>query len=84
MIYYAIYRNGKYLQGIEPNENYSLGKAPTMGNNHAFSEFNTIWGNAPMLFEPLTAASYIKVLFEEYRWNDKEAKDIKILPIVRD
>lgn len=81
MIYYVIKRNEKYMTGIKPNEKYSIGKAPTMGNNHTFSEFNTMWSDEPTAFEPLTAASYIKILFEEYRWNDKAITEIHIIPI---
>ena len=43
MIFYAIYMDGKYLQGIEPNEHYSrTGIAPTMGARHTPAEYKTI------------------------------------------
>lgn len=77
--FYAIKRNGKYLQGIEANENYATGAcAPTMGVRHTLSEYRSIWDKDPKRFEPLTAANYIKVIFEEYRWETKSAADIKI------
>lgn len=70
-----------YLQGIEPNENYSYtGTAPTMGNRHTFTEFKTIWGDVAQKFEPLTLSNYIKVLLEEYRWETKSPTSFTIIP----
>ena len=83
-VYYAIKRNGKWLQGIEPNANYcKTATAPTMGTRHTFCEYRTIWGAEQKSFERLTAANYIKTLFEEYRWRDKQPSDIKIVPILK-
>ena len=79
---YAIKCNGKYLQGIKPNDHYSrTGTAPTMGVRHSFTEFETVWGEDVCYIEPLTVSNYLKVLFEEYRWNTKNPKDIKLIPI---
>lgn len=79
---YAIKRGGKYLQGIEPNEHYSrTGTAPTMGARHCFHEYVTIWGDEIKTTEPLTASSYLKVLFEEYRWEERKPQKIEIVPI---
>lgn len=78
---YAILCNEKYLQRIEPNEYYSRsGTAPTMGAKHCFHEYVTIWGDDFKGSEPLTTASYLKVLFEEYRWGEKEPSEIRIVP----
>lgn len=72
LFYVVRNEHGLYLQGIEPNENYSYtGTAPTMGNCHTPTEFKTIWGNTVKKFEPLTLSNYIKVLLEEYRWETK-------------
>lgn len=66
MILYMIYMNGKYLQGIEPNEHYSrTGTAPTMGARHTPAEYKTVWDFKIKAFEPLTATNYIKCIFEE-------------------
>ena len=82
MIYYYVKMNGKYLHGIEPNKLYSqTGIAPTMGNRHTPAEYKSIWSSEPKPIEPLTVASYIKVIFEEFRWNDRKPKDIKIIPV---
>lgn len=63
----------KYLQGIKPNDNYCRsGTAPTMGARHSFCEYKTIWGNRKKYFEPLTLANYIKVIFDENRWETKD------------
>ena len=85
-LFYAV-RNehGLYLQGIEPNENYSYtGTAPTMGNRHTPTEFKTVWQNTIKKFEPLTLSSYIKVLLEEYRWETRLPTPFAILPMWED
>lgn len=82
-LFYTI-RNehGLYLQGIEPNENYSYtGTAPTMGNRHTPTEYKSVWGNAIKKIEPLTLSSYIKVIFEEYRWETRLPTPFAILPM---
>lgn len=80
-IYYAIKIGDEYIQGIEPNENYCRsGTAPTMGARYSYSEFKSIWGYDIKLIESLTVASYLKVLFEEYRWNEKELEKIELIP----
>ena len=79
---YAVKCGEKYLQGIEPNEHYSrTGTAPTMGAKHCFHEYITIWGDAIKVTEPLTASSYLKVLFEEYRWEERAPENVEIIPI---
>ena len=81
MIFYAIYMDGKYLQGIEPNEHYSrTGIAPTMGARHTPAEYKTIWGESMKTFEPLTTTNYIKCIFEEFRWKNRKPAEIKIIP----
>lgn len=81
MIYYYIKMNGKYLQGIEPNKHYNQTCiAPTMGTRHIPAEYKSVWSNDKKKFEPLTAMSYVKVIFEEFRWNDRKPSDIKIIP----
>lgn len=81
IIMYTVKRSGKWLQGIEANANYKRGAcAPTMGVRHTYAEYKTIWGDKPKYFEPLTLASYLKILFEEYRWEAKKPMDIKIIP----
>ena len=83
-IKYAIKRNGKYLQGIEINERYQRDAvSPTMGVCHTFGEYKTIWGKEKKCFEHLTASNYIKILFEEYRWQNKKAIDIKVEPEIK-
>lgn len=78
---YAIKCGDKYLQGIEPNKYYSrTGTAPTMGARHCFHEYETIWGSEFKTTEPLTTISYLKVLFEEYRWEEREPIKIEIIP----
>ena len=78
---YAIKCDGKYLQGIEPNENYSWsGTAPTMGARYCYSEYKTVWGDEFKVAEPLTMISYLRVISEEYRWKEKEAVEIEIIP----
>ena len=79
---YIIKRDGEYLIGVEPNEHYSrTGTAPAMGARHCFHEYVTVWGCEPRPTEPLTAASNLKVLFEEYRWEERDPKNIEIIPI---
>ena len=70
--YYISRKNrSEYLQGIEANDTYiQNSRAPTMGVCHGFSEFMTVWGDKPVAFERLTAANYIKVIMEEFRWGD--------------
>lgn len=69
-IEYCIKHGLSYLQGIKPNENYcGSGAAPTMGARHSFCEYKTVWGEKPKYFEPLTTANYIKIIFEENRWE---------------
>ena len=51
-----------------------------MGTRHCFHEYETIWGNEFKTTEPLTTISYLKVLFEEYRWEEKEPIEIEIMP----
>lgn len=81
MIYYSILMNGKFLQSVEPNKNYSAsGRAPTMGPRHIPAEYKSKWGNEVKRFEPLTAANYIKIIFEEFRWGDRRPTNIKIIP----
>ena len=81
ILMYAIKCGDKYLQGIKPNEYYSrTGTAPTMGARHCFHEYETIWGSEFKITEPLTTISYLKVLFEEYRWEEKEPIEIEIIP----
>ncbi len=76
---YAIKRNGLYLHGIEPNKLYAKGAcAPTMGARHTNAEYSSYYGKEPCYFEPLTAANYIKVIFEEYRWETKKYADLKV------
>jgi len=80
MFDYAIKSNDLYLQGIEPNENYCFsGTAPTMGARHSYCEYKTIWGKEIKHFEPLTLASYIKILLEENRWNTKDIKQFEVI-----
>ena len=82
-LFYAV-RNehGLYLQGIEPNENYShTGTAPTMGNRHTPTEFRSVWKSTMKSFEPLTLANYIKVILEEYRWETRLPTHFAILPM---
>ncbi len=84
MLYYHIKMNGRYLQGIEPNKQYSsTGRAPTMGALHCSAEYRSLWSKEPKEFEPLTATSYIKVIMEEYRWKNRKPADIKLIPIER-
>ena len=78
---YAIKCGDKYLQGIEPNKYYSrTGTAPTMGARHCFHEYETTWRKEFKITEPLTTINYLKVLFEEYRWEEKEPIEIEIIP----
>lgn len=50
------------------------------GARYSYSEFKSIWGYDIKLIESLTIASYLKVLFEEYRWNEKELEKIELIP----
>lgn len=78
---FSIECNGQYLQGIKPNEHYSrTGTAPTMGARHCFHEYETLWGNDFKVTEPLTTVSYLKVLFEEFRWGEKKPMPINLIP----
>ena len=73
--------NGKFLQSVEPNADYTAsGRAPTMGPRHIPAEYKSVWGNVVKKFEPLTAANYIKIVFEEFRWGDRRPANIKIIP----
>ena len=82
-IAYAIKMGNKWLQGVKANEKYCCSAtAPTMGNRYDYSEYKTIWGDDQKTFEPLTAAGYVKTVFEEYRWGDKTAMKITIIPVV--
>lgn len=79
---YAVKRGNKWLQGIESNENYCCSAtAPTMGSRYTYSEYKTVWGTEQKTFERLTAANYIKVLLEEYRWGDKCTMKIQVIPV---
>ena len=79
---YAIKMGSKYLQGIEPNKHYARhGVAPTMGARHCFHEFVSVWGMEPKMFERLTASNYIKIIFEEFRWDERKPAEIKIIPV---
>lgn len=75
----------KYLQGVEPNALYSkTGKASTMGRLHTSSEYKSIWSSDPESFEPLTAANYIKIIMEEFRWDGRKENTIQIIPIYKE
>lgn len=74
-----------YLQGIDVNEKYCKSScAPTMGDRHSHSEYMTIWGDKPKSFERMTAANYIKTLFEEFRWKDRTPFFFQVEPVVED
>lgn len=78
---YQIKLNRKYLQGVEANTLYCrTGKATTMGRLHTSSEYKSIWGDKPKGFEPLTATNYIKIIMEEFRWDDRKENKIQIIP----
>lgn len=80
-IKYAIKCGNDYLQRIEPNENYSrTATAPTMGTRYSYNEFNTVWAKELCYIEPLTVSSYLKVVFEEYRWGVKDPKQLELIP----
>ena len=81
-LFYSIRKqDGVYLQGIKENDNKpKSGVAPTMGTRYTYNDFDTVWGHKEQFFEPLTAASYIKTLFEEFRWETKSPFPIAILP----
>lgn len=77
---YAVKRCGKWMQGVEANDQYTpYGAAPTMGGRHSYSEYKTIWGNEAVYFERLTLASYIKILCEEYRWGELKPVDFRVV-----
>ncbi len=81
-IFYAIKIGDKYMQGIEPNENYCRsGTAPTMGARYSYSEFKSILGDEIKPIEPLTITNYLKILFEGYRWNERNVDKIEIIPL---
>lgn len=72
----------RYLQGIEPNEYYSSSAiAPTMGDRHSHSEFKTVWGESRKSFERLTATNYIRVLLEEFRWQERIPFFFQVEPV---
>lgn len=76
---YSIKRNSLYLQSVEPNENYcNSATAPTMGVRHSFSEYRTVWGKELKIFEPITAINYLKIVCEQYRWQELSASSLKI------
>ena len=80
--FYAIKIGDKYMQGIEPNENYCRsGTAPTMGARYSYSEFKSILGDEIKPIEPLTITNYLKILLEEYRWNERNVDKIEIIPL---
>ena len=82
---YAIKRGGKFLQDVTANEYYNpYAVSPTMGRPHAHAEYRTVWGKERTAFERLTAAEYIKILMEEYRWEDKSAMDFRVIPVTKE
>ena len=81
-IYYTIKIGDKYMQGIKPNENYCRsGAAPTMGTRFSYSEFKSVLSDEIKPIEPLTVANDLKTLLEEYRWNERHADKIEIIPL---
>lgn len=79
---YAIRISDKYVQEIEPNDDYVYGAcSPTMGVCHSYSEYTVILGDVLKSFERLTASNYLKILFEEFRWGEKPYSEIVIEPI---
>ena len=83
-IYYAIKFGNQYIVGTEPNERYcSSAKAPTMGARYDHSEYKTVLSCKPKYFERLTAIGYLRVIMEEFRWEDKKAKKIQLIPMER-
>ena len=81
---YTIRVGDKYVKEIEANENYAFSAhAPTMGNCHTNSEFTIILDDMPTLIEKLTVANYLRVLFEEFTWQEKPLNKIIIEPIIR-
>lgn len=79
-IEYCVKHGLSYLQGIEPNEQYcKTGVAPTMGAKHSFCEYKTVWEETPKYFEPITLANYIKVIFEENRWETRDIVSFYVL-----
>lgn len=84
-IRYAIKRGGKFLQSVEPNKHYQPNAiSPTMGRCHTNAEYRTVWGKEQAAFERLTAAEYMKILMEEYRWEDKDVMDFRVIPLVNE
>ena len=80
----AIKVGDKYMQDIKPNENYCRsGTAPTMGTRFSYSEFKSVLGDEIKPIEPLTITNYLKVLLEEYRWNERNVDEIEIIPLER-
>ena len=78
---YAIKRGSKYMQGVKPNQFYSYGAAaPTMGNRHSYTEYESVWGEDPQWFERMTTSNYMKIIMEEYRWGELLAMDLKLIP----
>lgn len=82
---YAIKRGNRWLQEIQESPSYvGSATAPTMGNRHTYSEYQTVWGKEQVTFERLTAINCIKVLQEEYRWGDLKPMEFKVIPVYRD
>jgi hypothetical protein len=54
-----------------------------MGNCHTNSEFTIIFDDEPTLIEKLTVANYLRVLFEEFTWQEKPLNKIIIEPVVQ-
>ncbi|MBR3043966.1 MAG: hypothetical protein IKH27_11540 [Oscillospiraceae bacterium] len=83
-ILYNIKMGRKYLQKIEPTENYvSSGKAPIMGRRYSIADFRSVWGSDPVGFEMLTANSYISCIMQEFRWEDRKPVSIQLIPVVQ-
>lgn len=82
---YTIKRGNRWLQGTAESPSYvGSATAPTMGNRHTYSEYQTVWGKEPVEFERLTAMNCIRVLQEEYRWGDLKPMEIRIIPVQKD
>lgn len=81
-IEYAIQReDGMFLQGIEENENYKRDGYVIQSNLHTYNEYNTVWGEEPRFIEPLTLTSYLRSLFEEFRWETRKPFNFKVIPL---
>lgn len=81
---YTIKVGDKFVKTIEANEGYVCGsRAPTMGVCHTNSEFTIILDDEPTLIEKLTVANYLRVLFEEFTWQEKPLNKIIIEPVVQ-